>query len=73
MGNHILKSSTIRDVGGFTDFTEEERQKLSYKGFTVEELDKMLLDSPPRKYNKSMRENQKIMPMSSSTQNKNMN
>lgn len=70
MGNHILKSSTIRDVGGFTDFTEEERQKLSYKGFTVEELDKMLLDSPPKSYKKSMRTNSKIVSMPSNKNEK---
>ena len=73
MGNHILKSSSIRDVGEFTDLTEEERKKMSYKGFTQEELDTMLLDSPPRTYKNSMRKNSKIMSMPSSTKNKNIN
>ena len=71
MGNNILKSSTIRDVGGFTDLTEEERKKMSYKGFTQEELDTMLLDSPPRTYKKSMQKKSKIVAMPSNQTKKN--
>lgn len=62
MGNRIIsKSSPIRDVGGFTDFTEEEYKKLSYRGFTEQELDFILDNSPSYKQNNNHKS--KIVPM----------
>ena len=68
MGNHITKSSPIRDVGGYTDFTKQEIEELTFRGFTKEELDVLMNETK----NNSMHKKRKVMPISNNNHEKNV-